>query len=100
MGFMDEAIPEDEKEKILAILKTYESRGIKYHSLLTRQSGMRSFISLHLLIPGKQTIQEGHNLAEEIEKKIITATHRATVITHVEPLEDERSYKDITLDRE
>jgi len=100
MGFMDEAVPEDEKEEIVAILRTYESQGIKYHSLLTRQSGMRSFISLHLLIPGRQTIQQGHNLAEEIEKKIITATHRATVITHVEPLEDERSYKDITLDRE
>ncbi len=100
MGFMDEAIPDDEKDKVIGILKEYEKKGIKYHGLLTRQSGMRRFISLHLLIPGNLTIQRGHNLAEEIEKKIIAVSHYATVITHVEPIEDEKSFKDMTLDRE
>ncbi len=100
MGFMDEAIPDDEKDKVIGILNDYEKKGIKYHGLLTRQAGMRRFISLHLLIPGNLTIQKGHNLAEEIEKKIIDISHFATVITHVEPIEDEKSFKDMTIDRE
>ncbi|OGF99853.1 transporter [Candidatus Gottesmanbacteria bacterium RBG_13_37_7] len=100
MGFMDEAIPEDEKEKVVAVLRAYENKGIKYHGFLTRQSGMRRFISLHLLVPGNLTIQKGHNLAEEIEKKIISVSHHATVITHIEPIEDKKSLKDISLDRD
>lgn len=99
MGFMDEAIPDEEKEKVNAILKSYKTSGLKYHGLLTRKAGMRKFISYHLLMPGNKTVQEGHNLADQIEKAIINAIPRSTVITHIEPVEDKKSMKDISLDR-
>ena len=99
MGFMDEALPPETTAQIAEILARYEKKGIRYHGLLTRQAGMRRFISLHLLVPGKKTIREGHDIAEEIEKRIIALHTPTTVITHIEPVEDRKSLEDIPLDR-
>jgi divalent metal cation (Fe/Co/Zn/Cd) transporter len=56
-------------------------------------------VSLHILVPGVWTIQQGHALAEQIERDIITTLPKTTVFTHLEPVEDPVSWEDQTLDR-
>jgi cation diffusion facilitator family transporter len=100
MGLLDAGIPEADLLKIVKVLETLKSQDLDYHSLLTRQAGQRKFIELHLLMPGHWTIQEGHDLAEEIEKDIRDLFDGpVTVITHLEPLEDPVSMHDIGIDR-
>lgn len=101
MGLLDTAIPEDQREQIKQLLEQYRSENVTYHSLMTRQSGQRIFISLHLLAPGNWNIQQGHDLAEEVEERIRTLfqDHQTTVFTHLEPVEDPSSMYDINLDR-
>ena len=99
-GLLDSAIPEEERQKIIDTLDKFKDQNIEYHSLMTRQAGRRKFISLHILLPGKLSIQEGHDSVENIEKAIRDLFGSpVTVFTHLEPVEDPLSMEDIGLDR-
>ncbi len=98
-GLMDEAVPKEVQQAIDKVLTEHRQRGIDFHALLTRQAGSRVFVSVHLLVPGAWTVQRGHELAEQIEADLRTAVPRASVLTHLEPLEDPASQADILLDR-
>jgi cation diffusion facilitator family transporter len=99
-GLLDSAIPEEERQKIIDALDKFKDQNIEYHSLMTRQAGRRKFISLHILLPGKLSIQEGHDRVENIEKAIRDLFGSpVTVFTHLEPVEDPLSMEDIGLDR-
>jgi cation diffusion facilitator family transporter len=97
-GLMDTALPTAERERIIQTLESLSHRGFSFHALRTRRAGNRTFISLHLQTPGDWSIQEGHDLAEEVERSIRRVVPRATIFTHVEPLEDPRSWTDEGLD--
>lgn len=98
LGLMDTALPEAELAEIVSILERYRGDGIEYHALRTRQSGARQFISMHVLVPGAWPVQHGHDLLERIEKDICARFPHASVLTHLEPLEDPASYADMEID--
>ena len=98
-GLMDSALPADEQALILKVLQAYESEGVKYHALRTRQSGAMRFVSLHVLVPDEWTVRRGHRLLEEIEADIRQALPNTIIFTHLEALNDLLSYDDIPLDR-
>jgi cation diffusion facilitator family transporter len=99
LGLLDTSMPADQVRAIEAILEAYFSEGVEYHALRTRQAGARDFVSLQVQVPGDWSVQQGHNLLEEIEGEIRAAFPAVTVFTHVEPLEDPRSWVDQGLDR-
>lgn len=98
-GLMDRALPESELEAIRAILDPYKARGLDYHALRTRRAGRRRLVELHLLVPGDMSVRDGHHVAEEIEEGIRAALPGTAVLTHLEPIEDARSYQDQELFR-
>jgi cation diffusion facilitator family transporter len=102
MGLLDTAIPDEETARVIQVIENYKSSQIRYHSLMTRQAGQRKFISFHLLIPDAWSIKEGHDLSEKIEneiRKLFPGTP-VNVFTHMEPLDDPESFRDINIDRE
>jgi cation diffusion facilitator family transporter len=99
-GLLDSALPSDEQKMINDILDQYQARGILFHAIRTRQAGPRRFVSLHVLVPGIWTVQQGHDLCVEIELKIGRALPETNVLTHLEPLEDPSAWADLGLDRE
>lgn len=94
MGFMDTAISKDEQVGILKILNEYKKEGLKFHGLRTRQSAARRFVSFHVLFPGKWTIRKSHDYVEKIESEIRKSIPKITVTTHLEPVEDKKSWND------
>ncbi|OGT06315.1 MAG: cation transporter [Gallionellales bacterium RBG_16_57_15] len=98
-GLMDESIPEEQLKLVEAVLENYRRQGLDFHALRTRQAGMRAFVTLHVLVPGAWTVQQGHDWLERIEADIMRAVPRAHVTTHLEPMEDPVSLFDQTLDR-
>ena len=72
---------------------------MQFHALRTRQAGARRFISFHVLVPGTWTVHAGHALLETIEEEIRGSIPNSTVFTHLEPLDDRRSWEDAELDR-
>lgn len=98
-GLMDSSLPQHEQTMIQDILEFYQQQGIAFHALRTRVAGSRNFVSLHVLVPGEWTIQQGHDLCEEIEHKVMRAIPKTHVTTHLEPIEDPVSWQDEPLDR-
>ncbi|MFN8163890.1 MAG: cation diffusion facilitator family transporter [Solirubrobacterales bacterium] len=98
-GLMDRALGEPEQGQIDEVLNGFKREGIRFHALRTRQAGSRAFISLHLLVPGDWTVQRGHDVAEEVDAALRQQLPYATVFTHLEPVEDPRSFEDVALER-
>lgn len=98
-GLMDVAIPPAEIKAIEQVLAGYRERGLDFHALRTRQAGTRAFVSVHVLVPGRWTVQEGHDWSERIEADLRTALPHVHVTTHLEPREDPVSLADQMLDR-
>jgi cation diffusion facilitator family transporter len=99
-GLMDVALPAEELVKVKSILDCYQMEGISYHSLRSRQAAARKFLVVHLLVPGDWTVWKGHQVAEEVEQRVIVTIPHSSIVTHIEPIEDPISQKDINLDRE
>lgn len=98
-GLMDISLPAERLEEIETLLTGYRAQGLGFHALRTRQAGSRAFVTLHMLVPGNWTVQQGHDWAERIEADIRKTLPHAHVTTHLEPLEDPVSMIDQGLDR-
>jgi len=99
LGLLDTALPEPIRRQIVAVLEAQAPNGVHYHALRTRQAGRWRFVSFHVLVPGDWTVKRGHDLLERIEREIRQQVPFSTVFTHLEPLEDPRSFQDQRLER-
>lgn len=93
-GLLDAALPEAEHAQIVEILSRFQSEVVRFHAVQTREAGRQRFVSMHVLVPGSWTIAAGHDLLEAVEEAIRTALPDTNVATHIEPLEDPRSWQD------
>lgn len=93
-GLMDAALSEDELAEIVEVLERFvASDKITYHALRTRYAGARRFMSVHVLVPGEWSVQQGHDLLETIEQQIMTKFDGIDIDTHLEPIEDLVSWR-------
>ena len=99
LGLLDRALPAAEQDAIKAVLSRYERDGIRYHALRTRGAGARSFISLHVLVPGDWTVQRGHDLLRKSNEIYGKQIPGSTVFTQLEPIDDPAAWQDNALDR-
>jgi cation diffusion facilitator family transporter len=98
-GLMDKALPAGDMASVNDVLSRYSDGSVEFHALRTRKAGRRSFISVHVLVPGEWSVQAGHDFAEKVEEDLRRAVEPATVFTHLEPIEDPVSFEDTELDR-
>lgn len=98
-GLMDKALPAEDVKAVNEVLGRYSEGSVEFHALRTRRSGRRSFISVHVLVPGEWSVQTGHDFTEKVERDLRGAVDQATIFTHLEPVEDPLSFADTELDR-
>jgi cation diffusion facilitator family transporter len=99
IGLMDSSLPDDERRALTDALAPFQEKGILFHAILSRVAGRRRFVTMHVLVPGTWTVQQGHDLCESIEAAVRDALPGSHAITHLEPREDPVSWDDRTLDR-
>lgn len=93
-GLMDAALSADEQAAIVGVLEGFVvADHIAYHALRTRYAGARRFMSVHVLVPGDWTVQQGHDFVESIEKQLATLFDNIDIDTHLEPIEDRASWE-------
>jgi cation diffusion facilitator family transporter len=97
-GLLDHALPPEQLARLDGVLDSFRARGIDFHAIRTRQAGARAFVSIHVLVPGDWSVKRGHDLAHEVEGAIRAALPETSVLTHIEPLGDPASYRDVELD--
>ncbi|MGE5359144.1 MAG: cation diffusion facilitator family transporter [Bacteroidales bacterium] len=98
-GLMDIGLPVEELERVRAALDRHARDGIQFHALRSRRSGARTFVAVHVLVPGAWTVHRGHQFLEHVEADIRAVLPGVTVFTHLESLEDPASWDDQHLDR-
>ena len=92
---MDQALPPESQAVLLEILEKYQAeKGMDFHALRSRVSGARTFVTVHILVPGAWTVKRGHDLLDELEAEVAEALSGVTMVTHLEPLEEESSFLD------
>lgn len=96
-GLMDHALPEAEQANVRAAIHRLLQPGMHFHAMRTRQAGTRRFVDFHLLVPGRWTVQEAHDVTERIEAAVRAALPGAEVTVHIEPIEAEASWTDSEL---
>ena len=95
-GLLDPAFPEIQLEQIRDVLNRYgREQSVLYHALRTRQSGARKFMSVHILVPDDWTVRRGHDLCTAIERELYALFPEITINTHLEPVNDPTSWKDL-----
>lgn len=95
-GLMDIALSKEENRGIAEILARFVSKDVHFHALRTRVSGHHRFAEVHVLVPGKWSVQRGHDLVEEVEAAIHEEFADLSITCHLEPAEDPRAYGDYT----
>ncbi|HEV3142315.1 MAG TPA: cation diffusion facilitator family transporter [Gemmataceae bacterium] len=93
-GLMDVALPEAELVRLRAAISSQLESGTTYHALRTRQGGSRLFADCHLLVPGRWSVQKGHDLGDRIEKAVHEAFPGLELTLHIEPIEARASWED------
>ncbi|NGY04573.1 cation diffusion facilitator family transporter [Solimonas terrae] len=98
-GLMDHAWTAEERAGLEAVLAEYRAQNIDFHAIRTRTAGSRRFVTMHVLVPGAWTVQQGHDLVEAIELAVATRLGPVAILTHLEPIEDPVSQDDEQLER-
>lgn len=94
-GLLDERLPDKDIEQVVEVLAAKESETVHFHALQSRAAGRQRFVSMHMLVPGEQSVRTAHDLAQEIEDDIDERLPGTVVSIHIEPLEDPRAWDDI-----
>lgn len=94
MGLMDVSLPRAENDRIREILEGFTAENVMFHGVRTRESGNRRYMDMHLLVPGAWSVQQAHDLVEEITEVLRAEFDDLHVMIHAEPIEDPRSYDD------
>lgn len=84
-GLMDRSIPPAVEQEIESIIDEMPFPYAGHHKLRTRFSGNRKYIDFHLLTCRKLRIDEAHDLAHQIERRITDQVPTVDTVIHVEP---------------
>ena len=93
-GLMDKALPVAESTAIAEVLTGFVDEDVDFHGLRTRVSGHRGFAEVHVLVPGSWSVQRSHDLVERVDHALEQRVDNVSLLAHVEPREDPRSYDD------
>jgi len=98
-GLMDAALPADELAEVKTTIREIAGPRGSFHALRSRKAGTRRFIEFHLLLPGRMSVQQAHDICEDIEHGIKTRLAHTSIVIHVEPREDPVAWDDPLADK-
>lgn len=82
---MDRELPDDDRSNIIRITNAH-SKVHGVHDLRSRQSGMATFIQLHLELDDDLSLLEAHGISDEVEISLQQAYPNAEIIIHIDPV--------------
>jgi len=88
-GLLDEKLPLSEQAVIEDSLKKHSREVSGFHALRTRRAGSQSYIDLHLVMAGDISLEQVHQICDQIEVEIQSVLREASVIIHAEPCNEE-----------
>nr|WP_142661547.1 cation diffusion facilitator family transporter [Paracoccus laeviglucosivorans] len=84
-GLMDEAVDEHALRDIRTIISDNAEGALEAHDLRTRHAGPKTFIDFHLVVDGRISVKEAHDICDRIEAALKRKLPDALISIHVEP---------------
>ena len=84
-GLMDAAAPQEVQDRLHAIIASEGGGAMQAHDLRTRRAGQATFLDFHLVVPGKTTVFDAHEICDRLERALADAEPGLQVTIHVEP---------------
>ena len=84
---IDREIDDDLKSEIFDIVKSH-NKVLGFHDVRTRQSGSskgKFFMQMHIEVSEHVSLEESHNIADQVEENILNKFPDAEIILHVDP---------------
>ena len=80
-GLMDEAVEPDVLRQIQKALEVFDQQAIRFDHVITRRSGQRRFVDLHMHMPTNWTLGRAAAVRTEVEQSLMKAVPglRATI---------------------
>ncbi len=83
---LDEALPDDEVERVRLIVVAHAADGVAgFHELRSRRAGSRRYLDMHLQFVSDTSLERAHAVAHEIEREIEAMLGDVDVLIHIEP---------------
>ena len=95
-GLMDTRIPVQAEREICEIINKTPYPYAGYHKLRSRLAGSNKYVDFHLLICRSVHIDEAHDLATDVEKRIKNKEEPIDVVIHLEPCDYECDLTEVT----
>ncbi|MDT8424082.1 MAG: cation diffusion facilitator family transporter [Desulfuromonadales bacterium] len=86
---LDAELPKEHREHIEQLLNEHRADIINYHNLRTRQAGSQKIMDFHLTVCRHLTVEQAHDIADQLEQKIEKDILGADVTIHMEPCKRE-----------
>jgi cation diffusion facilitator family transporter len=93
-GLMDHTMSDADNARLTRILEGYATEEVAFHGVRTREAGAEKHVTMHVLVPGAWSVQRGHDLLEDVEAAVCAEFDRMHIVTHLEPIDDPRSYEE------
>lgn len=81
---MDKELPKTVRQKIVRLINKHP-KVIDAHELRTRSAGHVDFIQVHITLEPTLSLQDAHNISEEVEKAIQDNYPQSEVLIHLDP---------------
>ncbi len=89
LGLVDAKLPHTQEKIIEACLQKHSHEVVGFHALRTRRSGSQRYVDLHLVMSKDISLEEAHQVCDQIEHEIQAQLPRASIIIHTEPCAEE-----------
>jgi len=86
---VDVRLPREEEDEVISCLTEFSGQLAGFHAIRTRKAGRQRFVDLHLVMPKNISVDEAHQLCDQLELKITSRLHDSSVTIHVEPCNED-----------
>ena len=84
-GLVDARLSLEQEAVIKDCLEVYGGRVAGFHKLRTRRSGSQRYVDLHLVVDKALSLEQAHEICDQIEAEIEIRLRGTSVIIHLEP---------------
>ena len=84
-GLMDEMADPAMLEQVRGLVGGSAGGAIEAHDLRMRQAGKLTFLEFHLVVPGRMTVADAHDICDRVEGALRSTMEDLVVTIHVEP---------------
>ena len=87
-GLVDARLSSEQETVIKDCLEGYAGRVAGFHALRTRRSGSYHYVDLHLVFDRKISLEQAHEICDQIETDIKNRLPGGSIIIHSEPCDE------------